>query len=807
MNRCYLLALLLFTPGILQANAHESASHDPPAAVADELTYRSTAMPERILISWKGNPATSQAVTWRTDTTVKQAFAQITTATAGPHFVAKAAAAQVEATTTLVKTDLGARHYHAVNFTGLKPETLYVYRVGDRTNWSAWTHFRTASEQPKPFSFVYFGDAQNNLKSHWSRVFREAFSDAPRAKFMLHAGDLVNAGNRDAEWGEWCAAGGWVNGTIPTVAIPGNHEYDRNRVDPTPEEIEKDEESLCRRWRARFEFPENGPADFLETCYFFDYQGVRFIGLNSMEDFQQQARWLERVLSENPQRWTVVTHHHPVYSASVRRDNPELRAAWQPIYDKYQVDLVLTGHDHSYGRTGLMTHSANESTGLRVRDEKSGTVYVVSVSGPKQYDRNNYQFARRAEDTQLYQVVSIDGDQLRYQAKTATGVLYDAFTLNKKPGAVNELIDQIPPTPEVRRPDKPDEAPHTALTLAPSKENPRNSEGDFVRLKDGRMMFVYTKFSGGASDHAAASLVARYSNDEGKTWTQEDVEIVGNEGDWNVMSVSLLRLQTGEIALFYVRKNSLSDCRPLMRISTDEGQTWSEPTLCIADDDIGYFVLNNDRAVQLASGRLVIPVALHNRPGDSKPDWQEHIMCYLSDDVGKTWRRSETVMIATDESGKRLTAQEPGVVELDDNRLMMFVRSDVGSQLLSFSEDAGVTWSAMKPSNIISPVSPATIERIPKTGDLLMVWNNHENIDPIYQGKRTPLNIALSYDEGKTWHNVKTLADDPNGWYCYTAMDFVGDFVLLGHCAGDSRGNKGLNTSKITRFRLNWLYK
>lgn len=434
---------------------HEDRPDQPPALVSDEAAYRSTAIPERILLGWKGDPATTAAVTWRTDTSVQQAYAQITRAEDGPHFVPKAKASQVDATTTLVKTDLGDRHYHAVHFEDLTPNSLYVYRVGDRTNWSAWIHFRTASSTPEPFSFVYFGDAQNSLKPHWSRVFRQAFTDAPRARFMLHAGDLVNRGNRDAEWGEWCDAGGWVNSMIPTIAIPGNHEYDINRVDPPPEEVDKDIRRLCRRWRARFEFPENGPPDLLETCYYLDVQGVRIVGLNSMEDFDKQAQWLDGILKNNPNRWTIVTHHHPVYSASVRRDNPEIREAWQPIYDKYRVDLVIAGHDHSYGRTGLLTHQDNVATGLRTRCEKGGTVYVVSVSGPKMYGRNDFAFVRRAEDTQLYQLISIDGDELGYVARTATGILYDAFTLCKQPGEINKLENQIPDTPEIRRPDAP----------------------------------------------------------------------------------------------------------------------------------------------------------------------------------------------------------------------------------------------------------------------------------------------------------------------------------------------------------------
>ena len=111
----------------------------------------------------------------------------------------------------------------------------------------------------------------------------------------------------------------------------------------------------------------------------------------------------------------------------------------------------------------------------------------------------------------------------------------------------------------------------TALVLAPGDNNPRNSEGDFIPLKDGRILFVYTRFTGGkGSDHDKAELVSRVSANGGKTWSEKDELVVANEGGWNVMSVSLLRLANGQIALFYLRKNSLTDCRPLVRLSSDE---------------------------------------------------------------------------------------------------------------------------------------------------------------------------------------------------------------------------------------------
>jgi len=345
------------------------------------------------------------------------------------------------------------------------------------------------------------------------------------------------------------------------------------------------------------------------------------------------------------------------------------------------------------------------------------------------------------------------------------------------------------------------------LQLPPKEGNPRNSEGDFVTLRDGRILFVYTHFTGGAGDDASAYLAGRTSNDEGRTWTEEDQVVLRQEGTQNVMSVSLLRLQDGRIALFYLRKNSRSDCRPYLRFSDDEARTWSDPVACIPEEDSGYYVLNNDRAVQLKSGRIILPVAQHNAP-----DWEKWTpygvaLCYLSDDAGKTWRRSASELDGHQPDGPRVMLQEPGVVELKDGRLMMFFRTRSGCQYLSFSNDGGDHWSALEPSRILSPQSPASIERIPSTGDLLLVWNNHEDIAPSLKGKRTPLATAISRDEGRTWENVKIIEDNPHGWYCYTAIDFVGDHVLLGYCAGDRRENNGLALTQVTRLPITWLYQ
>ena len=333
------------------------------------------------------------------------------------------------------------------------------------------------------------------------------------------------------------------------------------------------------------------------------------------------------------------------------------------------------------------------------------------------------------------------------------------------------------------------------LRLEPKEGNPRNSEGDFIQLNDGNILFVYTHFTSGTGDNASAYLAGRYSYDQGKTWTNEDVTVLGNEGGMNIMSVSLLRLQSGEVALFYLRKNSETDCIPFMRISTDEAKTWSEPKRCI--DATKYHVVNNDRFVQLQDGRIIFPTSIHEAP-----NWANgKVMCYYSDDNGENWLQSEQVA-----NPKNVVLQEPGIVELKDGILMLFCRTNSGVQYFSFSENGGETWSPVEPGNIKSPLSPASIERIPATGDLLLLWNN--NYKPERDGgKRTPFNLAISKDDGLSWEKIKTIEGDPAGWYCYTAIEFVDNHVLLGHCAGDTRINSGLSTTQITRLSLDWIYR
>ncbi|MBI5388421.1 MAG: exo-alpha-sialidase [Verrucomicrobia bacterium] len=343
------------------------------------------------------------------------------------------------------------------------------------------------------------------------------------------------------------------------------------------------------------------------------------------------------------------------------------------------------------------------------------------------------------------------------------------------------------------------------LNLEPNRATPRNSEGAFVTLKSGRILFLYTQFYGGAGDESPARLVRIESDDGGRTWSREPKVVVENQAGANVVSVSLLRLQSGRLALFYLVKNSLLDCRPVMRLSTDEAETWSAPQPVGAAP--GYFVLNNDRVVQLKSGRLVVPVAFHrNKASDPKNyrslDMRGIALWYLSDDEGQTWREADTWWALPARTGTGF--HEPGVVELADGRLFSWMRTDQGTQFGCTSADAGKNWPLPEKTALASPVSPASIKRLPGSEDLLAIFNDHSGQFTFSKGKRTPLVAALSSDGGKTWLRRKLLESDPDGWYCYTSMHFTDDAVLLAYCAGDSKVG-GLNRLRLRRVSLDWL--
>ena len=425
--RFQIIAVIIFSITILNAqdhHKHEGLNHW-------EIPSKN---PDRIILTFNGDPSTSRAITWRTDTSIKYSFAQIAKATENSKFIgsAKMYPAFTE------PFDLGLYkgnnslkvNYHSVTFDQLEPDKLYAYRVGNGNKyWSEWIHFKTAKKEYAPTKFVYFGDAQNNILSHWSRVIRMAYQKAPDASFVIHAGDLINSAHRDYEWAQWYKAGGFIHSQWTAIPVVGNHEFH-----PL---VEGKERRLAIQWKPQFNLPIEEKLDpkLQETVYTVDYQGIRIIVLNSNTLLKKQSEYVEEQLKTSNAKWNIITCHHSIFSPAEGRDFIYGRKNWKPLFDKYNVDLVLNGHDHTYARGHVPIISADKDS------EKLGTVYVTSVSGPKQYSldkkhiesysKQGYELDNSAEQIQFFQVIEIDEDRLIYVAYTAIGEEYDRFVITK----------------------------------------------------------------------------------------------------------------------------------------------------------------------------------------------------------------------------------------------------------------------------------------------------------------------------------------------------------------------------------------
>ena len=325
---------------------------------------------------------------------------------------------------------------------------------------------------------------------------------------------------------------------------------------------------------------------------------------------------------------------------------------------------------------------------------------------------------------------------------------------------------------------------------------PRNSEGDVVELADGRLLLAWTEFYGGYDDHALAHISSMLSADGGRTWGPRAI-LQENVGRKNVMSVSFLRLRSGTILFFYLVKNAITDCQVWVRRSDDESRTWTPPVPVSTRP--GYTVMNNARPIQMSTGRLLAPVALSSDVETGAPS---RAFCYLSDDDGQSWRAG-----SGDTGFADSPAQEPGLVELRDGAVLMIIRTRLGRIYYARSHDGGETWSAPDASSLVSPAAPATITRIPGSGDLMIVWNNNPNGAAATWQDRTPLTVAVSTDEGTTWRNPKDIEADPGYCYAYTSVTFVEPDVLLTYYLWDRiAGRRAFERTslKFRRLPVSW---
>lgn len=355
------------------------------------------------------------------------------------------------------------------------------------------------------------------------------------------------------------------------------------------------------------------------------------------------------------------------------------------------------------------------------------------------------------------------------------------------------------------------------LFLKTGENNPRNGEGSMVRLKDGRILFVFTEYVGvSCKDHAEAHISACESADEGETWSSPRLLIAKPTDCQNIMSPSVFRMGDGALGLVYVRKDAYDDggmiCMPLFVRSEDEGRSWSEPRACGFPS--GYYCVINGGITVTKSGRIYIPTsytgrirdAMHIMKNPPVPHVSDLRIAY-SDDHGESWQVCEQVI--TSPYKNRYGLFEPGILEHEDGTLWLYARTPFGHQYQSMSYDGGLTWSPIEPNcRFTTPDAPMRVARL---GSLVAAIYNPIGYNCLFpeteswgSPKRTPIVITFSQKDGRDLNdsaascvnggfldvakNTYLLEDDRSNSYCYPTALAVKDGILVSYYHSDGSG-------------------
>jgi hypothetical protein len=343
---------------------------------------------------------------------------------------------------------------------------------------------------------------------------------------------------------------------------------------------------------------------------------------------------------------------------------------------------------------------------------------------------------------------------------------------------------------------------HTILEATP--ELPRHSEASAVQLADGSILLLWCEFAGPSDNHGGhiAGLVSR---DGGETWGERQV-VVENAAGLNVMSPAIRRLQNGDLGMVYSYRESTKRASRLFVRSGDEGKTWSAPVRLPQEEP--YQTGCHDRLTVLEGGRLVAPLHCTH-------DWDAHhlvVRTAWSGDEGSTWHLSAPLALPKVSDSGESGCIEPDVAQRADGSLLMAIRTAMGTIFRAESHDGGETWSGLRSMEVVNPVAPALLRRIPNSADLLLIWNWHYDWRERLGGTRRPLACAISSDGGDTWpwSRRKILEDDPAWTYAYPSCLFLGESALVTyHVTPDKAAGEAFSHTRslrAIRVPLAWLY-
>jgi len=407
--------------------------------------------PDHVHMSWPSAPESSFAVNWHTDNDTLASTLLYGTNQAAVE-AADAADADVTAQNghylTIPPGGLGGggqTTFHEVHLCGLTPDTTYYYKVGGPGHWSQVFDVATAPTKGTraPFAFAVSGDSRSNQED--ALAIGEHHMLDHGVDFQVFTGDAVSVGSYQPEWNDFFSAtDGSFNvqdllATTPMMAVNGNHE------------------NLATNYFAQFAYPQDvstGEGGQGEEWYSFDYANAHFIMLNdtvvsSRTIAGNEANWLRADLeaaSTDPDiDWIFASHHRPIYTCgSSHAPAGDVRDAWQPLFDEFQVDVVLTGHNHVYHRSrpvrglsgteGIVAAETADHAPVITAGSPSGTVYLLSggAGAPLYSTRSDCAFTATAMAIRTYSTIEIDGTSLMLSTySTMSDALVDQVAWTK----------------------------------------------------------------------------------------------------------------------------------------------------------------------------------------------------------------------------------------------------------------------------------------------------------------------------------------------------------------------------------------
>ena len=285
--------------------------------------------------------------------------------------------------------------------------------------------------------------------------------------------------------------------------------------------------------------------------------------------------------------------------------------------------------------------------------------------------------------------------------------------------------------------------------------------------------------------------VGRYkSADNGRTWEADhpDWSSAGRRAGKGEMdapktqnvfidSNTTMRMKDGRLMMVawdpfpeIVKQHNMNGTTYTIMLSDDDGLTCSESwPLC---DEIGCFYVMNDRLIRLKSGRILLSICKHPTEKLGRGIENEGMVTTAySDDEGKTWKFGNWL------DGNY---QEPMAAEAADGTLMMFMRSHRGYMSVSYSKDEGETWSEPQLTLYRMPCAPFCVKRDPYSDYIFMVWDESFPCKQ-FQYPRTPICMAVSTDNGKTFRKVCVLESEPDKHFGYPSLLFEKDEIFVNY--------------------------